>query len=94
MTAPRDDAERMQRVVEAFGHLKEIVAAGDDLPLTVHLELVEHGDERVEDLGDTPADCGRVDHLHALALQTALSSSTRMASSIFSSKTALAAATA
>src|SRR5438105_15868447 len=40
----------VQGVVKTLGDLKEIIAAGDDLPLGFYLHLIHQGDKPVEDL--------------------------------------------
>ncbi len=59
----------LKRIVEGFGNLKEIIASGDDLPVSRHFDFVEKRNELIEHLRDSPADRGGVHHFHRLAFQ-------------------------
>src|SRR5580704_6533928 len=61
----------LKRIVESLGHLEEAVTAGDNLPASIYLDLIQQRNQLVEHLGDSATHRGGVDHLHRLALEFA-----------------------
>ena len=59
----------MQGIVEALGHLEEVVSAGDDVPLGFEAQVAKQGDQAVQDLRHASSDGRGVDHLDRLARQ-------------------------
>src|SRR6185437_12286934 len=59
----------VQRIMESFGHLEEIVPARDDLPPGGDIQFVHQRDQAVEYLCHSAAHGGGVHHLHRLALK-------------------------
>src|SRR3954464_1360045 len=56
--------------MEALGDFEEIVAAGDDLPLGLHLEFIHEGDKAVQDFCYAASHSSGVDHLHRAPAQS------------------------
>src|SRR5580658_7954088 len=61
----------VQRVMESFRDLKEIVSSRDDIPVGGNLELPEQRDKAIQHFGDASADGSRIDHLYRLAFKFA-----------------------
>src|SRR5271154_347270 len=66
----QDVLPSVQRVVHGFGDLKEVVAAGDHVPMGANLQLIQQRYQAVQDLGNSSTDGGGVDHLEGLPSQS------------------------
>jgi hypothetical protein len=57
----------LERIMEGFGNLEEIISPRDDFPAGLDLEFIQQRHQLVEHFGDpTTYRCG-VDHFHRLA---------------------------
>ena len=61
--------QSVQGVVEPLGDLEEIIPAGDHVPFRLQAQLVQQGNQAIQNFRHTAADGRRIDHADGLARQ-------------------------